>query len=87
VLTLPELLARMSTIPARAFRLSGGTLQPGAPADVVVLDVATPWTVDPARFYSKSRNSPFAGRSLSGRAVLTLVGGEVVHDAEAARGP
>jgi dihydroorotase len=85
-LTLPELLARMSTIPARAFRLSGGTLQPGAPADVVVLDVATPWTVDPARFHSKSRNSPFTGRSLSGRAVLTLVGGEIVHDAEAARG-
>ena len=86
VVTLPELLARMSTIPARAFRLAGGTLLPGAPADVVVLDIATPWTVDPARFHSKSRNSPFAGRSLSGRAVLTLVGGEIVHDAEAARG-
>ena len=87
VVTLPELLARMSTIPARAFRLSGGTLQAGAPADVVVLDIGTPWTVDPARFHSKSRNSPFTGRSLSGRAVLTLVGGEIVHDAEAARGP
>ena len=86
VVTLPELLARMSTIPARAFRLSGGTLRLGAPADVVVLDVATPWTVDPARFYSKSRNSPFTGRSLSGRAVLTLVEGTIVHDAEAARG-
>jgi dihydroorotase len=86
VITLPELLARMSTIPARAFRLSGGTLQSGAPADVVVLDIGTPWTVDPARFYSKSRNSPFTGRSLSGRAVLTLVEGEIVHDAEAARG-
>ena len=86
VLTLPELLARMSTIPARAFRLPGGTLQPGAPADVVVLDVTTPWTVDPTRFHSKSRNSPFAGRSLSGRAVLTLVYGKLVYDAEAARG-
>jgi dihydroorotase len=60
-------------------------LQPGAPADVAVFDVKTPWTVDPARFYSKSRNSPFAGRSLSGRAVLTLVYGKVVYDAEAAR--
>jgi dihydroorotase len=87
VVTLPELLARMSTIPARAFRLSGGTLQPGAAADVVVLDVTTPWTVDPARFYSKSRNSPFSGRSLTGRALLTLVDGAIVHDAEAARGP
>ncbi len=86
VLTLPELIARMSTIPARAFRLSGGTLQPGAAADIVVLDVVTPWTVDPVRFLSKSRNSPFSGRSLVGRAVLTLVDGAIVHDAEAARG-
>jgi len=84
VMTLPELLARMSTIPARAFGLSGGTLRPGAPADVVVLDVAKAWKVDPTRFYSKSRNSPFAGRSLSGRALLTLVGGEIVHDVETA---
>jgi len=85
VLTLPGLLERMSTIPARAFRLPGGTLQPGAPADVVVLDVSTPWTVDATRFRSKSRNSPFVGRSLMGRAVLTIVAGETVHDAEAAR--
>ncbi len=74
----------MSTLPARAFQLSGGTLQPGAPADVVVLDVTAPWTVDPARFLSKSRNSPFAGRSVRGRATLTLVGGKVVHGAVAA---
>ena len=84
VLTLPELVARMSTIPARAFHLPGGTLQPGAAADIVVLDLATSWTVDPARFHSKSRNSPFAGRRLCGRATLTLVGGKVVHDAGAA---
>jgi len=85
VLTLPELLERMSTIPARAFRLSGGTLAPGAPADVVVLDVATSWTVDPTGFRSKSRNSPYVGRKLSGRTVLTVVAGETVYDAEAAR--
>jgi len=84
VLTLPEIVARMSTIPARAFHLPGGTLQPGAAADIVVLDLATSWTVDPARFHSKSRNSPFAGRRLCGRATLTLVGGKVVHDAGAA---
>jgi len=46
-----------------------------------VLDVAAPWTVDPAAFFSKSRNTPFAGRTLTGRAVLTLVGGKIVHDA------
>lgn len=85
VLTLPELLLRMSTVPARAFRLSGGTLSPGASADVVVLDVTTSWTVDSAGFRSKSRNSPFVGRKLVGRPVLTIVGGETVYDAEATR--
>jgi dihydroorotase len=80
VLTLSELIFRMSTEPARCFHLPGGSLQVGAPADVAVLDVAAPWTVDAAGFYSKSRNTPFAGRTLIGRAVLTLVGGTIVHD-------
>jgi len=83
VLTLPELTRRMSTAPAAVFRLPGGTLKPGAAADVVVLDVTARWTVDPAAFFSKSRNTPFAGRALTGRAVLTLVGGKIVHEAEA----
>ncbi len=84
VLTLPDLIARMSTIPAQAFRLRGGTLVPGSAADVVVLDVTAPWTVDPTSFVSKSRNTPFAGRILSGRAALTLVGGTIVHELSAA---
>src|ERR1044071_2554843 len=48
VLTLPQLIARMSTVPARLFRLPGGSLAPGAAADVVVLDLTARWTVDPA---------------------------------------
>ena len=84
VLTLPELVARMSTIPAQAFRLRGGTLAPGSVADVVVLDVTARWTVDPVSFVSKSRNTPFAGRILTGRAALTLVGGTIVHELGAA---
>ena len=83
-LTLPQLILRMSTVPARVFGLPSGTLQPGAPADVVALDVTAGWCVDAARFHSKSRNTPFAGRSLTGRAALTLVAGEIVHDAPAA---
>ena len=79
-LTLAELLARMSTVPAQIFHLPGGTLRHGAPADVCVLDVAGTWTVDPQRFHSKSRNTPFAGRGLTGRAVLTIVAGRVVHE-------
>jgi len=83
VLTLPELITRMSSAPAAAFHLPGGTLAPGGPADVVVLDTTTRWTVEPAALLSKSRNTPFAGRALTGRAALTLVGGTIVHQAEA----
>jgi dihydroorotase len=80
VLTLPELLHRMSTAPARAFHLAGGTLARGATADVCVLDAATKWRVDPSRFRSKSRNTPFAGRDLTGQAVFTIVAGQIAHD-------
>jgi dihydroorotase len=68
----------MSTAPARIFGLPGGTLAPGAAADVVVIDPATPWTVDPEAFFSKSRNTPFGGRGLRGRADLTIVRGQAV---------
>src|SRR5215216_4005096 len=78
VLTLPDLLARMSTTPARIFNLPGGTLAVGAPADLVVFDPSVEWVVQPTAFFSKSRNTPFAGQRLRGRADLTLVGGEVV---------
>jgi dihydroorotase len=78
VLTLPELVLRMSTLPARLFNLPGGTLATGAPADVVVFDPAAEWEVRPERFHSKSRNTPFAGRRLRGRAEATIVGGELV---------
>ena len=74
----------MSTAAAAAFRLPGGSLAPGAPADLVVLDVTARWTVDPAHFHSKSRNTPFAGRTLTGRPVLTLVGGALVHEVSGA---
>ncbi|MEO8635182.1 MAG: dihydroorotase [Gemmatimonadales bacterium] len=80
LLTLPELVYRMSTLPARIFRLPGGTLAVGAPADVVILDPAVQWVVEPGGFFSKSRNTPFAGRTLTGRADLTIVRGRVVYD-------
>lgn len=78
-LSLPQLVARMSTVPAALFHLPGGTLAPGAPADVCVLDVERPWRVEPDGFHSKSRNTPFGGRELVGRAVLTLVAGRTAH--------
>ncbi|HEX9895667.1 MAG TPA: dihydroorotase [Gemmatimonadales bacterium] len=78
LLSLPELINLMSTRPARVFRLPGGTLATGAPADVVVFDPEARWTVVPERFYSKSRNTPWAGEEMVGRVALTLVDGRAV---------
>jgi dihydroorotase len=77
LMALPDLLLRMSTMPARIFNLPGGTLATGAPADIVVLDPDAQWDVRPEEFYSKSRNTPFRGRRLTGRADVTIVGGQV----------
>ena len=76
---LAGLIRRMSTMPARIFNLPGGTLALGAPADIVVFDPAVEWVVEPAAFFSRSRNTPFAGRRLRGRAELTIVRGEPVR--------
>ncbi len=80
LVSLPDLLYRMSTRAAQLFNLPGGSLAVGAPADVAVLDPEAVWTVEPARFYSRSRNTPFGGRTLQGRADLTIVRGRVVYD-------
>ena len=67
-----------STNPARIFRLPGGTLKPGSPADITLLDLEARLTVNPDRFRSLSRNTPFAGQRLKGWPAATLVGGNVV---------
>ena len=83
VIDLPTMVERMSCRPARAFDLEGGTLAEGSLADVTVFDPDEAWTVDPRRFLSKSRNTPFAGWDLVGRPRLTIVGGRVVWEAGA----
>jgi dihydroorotase len=75
---LPRLVALMSTNPARLFGLPGGTLAPGTPADVTVLDLDASVKVDPARFASKGRSTPFSGWPLKGAAAMTIVGGTIV---------
>ena len=79
---LATFVERASCQPARAFRLPGGTLAKESPADVTVLDLEATWTVDPARFLSRSRNTPFTEWELTGRAVMTVVGGRVVWEDE-----
>lgn len=81
VLSLPEMIVRMSSAPARAFNLAGGSLKVGSPADVSVLDLSRVWTVDAASFLSKSGNTPFGGWELTGAPSATIVGGRVVWEA------
>ena len=78
VVSLTELVALLSTRPARVLGLRGGTLAPGSPADLTLLDLAKRRTVDPARFESRSRNTPFAGWPLRGWPATTIVAGKVV---------
>ncbi|HET6428966.1 MAG TPA: dihydroorotase [Phycisphaerae bacterium] len=79
VLDWPALIAAMTVHPARAIGQPLGTLSVGAPADVTVIDPRKRWTVRADRFLSKSRNCPYDGWSLKGRAVVTIVGGKVKH--------
>ena len=74
---LPHLVALLSANPARVLGLPGGTLAPGSPADVTVLDLAKKRQVDPSRFESRSRNTPFGGWILKGWPAMTIVGGRV----------
>jgi dihydroorotase len=78
LLSLGQLVERLSTAPARLFGLPGGTLRVGAPGDVTVLDLARRRQVDAARFESKGRNTPFGGWILKGAPVMTIVAGRVV---------
>ena len=82
LLTLCDLVHRMSTMPARIFNLPGGTLAAGAPADVTITDPKASWIVNPDQFFSRSRNTPFGGRRLTGRAEVTIVRGQVVHQGQ-----
>ena len=75
---LATLIERMTYGPARVFKLNAGTLGEGAPADVTVIDPELEWTVDVNKFYTRGRHSPFNGRQLKGKAVLTVVDGKIV---------
>ncbi|TMA30707.1 MAG: dihydroorotase [Deltaproteobacteria bacterium] len=78
-LPLNRAVERLTAGPARAFGLNAGTLAPGATADVIVLDAEREWKVDPQRFHSRSRNSPFARWTLRGKVLRTFMAGKLVH--------
>lgn len=78
LLTLPQLVEKFTTGPARLLRLNKGTLSLGADADITVMDPAREWVYDVNQTSSKSRNTPFHGWAMKGKAVTTIVGGRVV---------
>jgi dihydroorotase len=81
-LTLPQLIALLTLNPARLLRLDRGTLSVGAPADVTILDPDHAWIYDRNDSPSLSRNTPFHGMALRGRALATIVSGKKVWDLE-----
>jgi len=85
VLSWPELIAKMSVNPARILNLPKGTLAKGADADITVIHPDLVWRVDPGSFRSLGKNSPFSGRRLQGRAVLSIVGGDIKYDGRTSR--
>jgi dihydroorotase len=80
IVSLNRLVELLSLGPARILKVEGGTLAPGVRADVTLLDLERPVRVEPQSFLSKSRNTPFTGWELRGRAVRTLVEGRTVWE-------
>jgi len=84
VIDASRMVTLMSLNPARLLRLDAqGTLAPGARGDITVIDPNVGWIVDPRKFLSLSRNTPFTGRRLKGRAIYTIVSGEIVSSTPA----
>jgi dihydroorotase len=77
---LMTLIRAMSSAPAEILGLPGGTLRPGSPADVIVLDLDVPWVLEPSELKSKCKNTPFDEAKLQGRVVRTIVAGRTVYE-------
>jgi dihydroorotase len=82
VLSLPEAIARLSWNPASILNINGGVIEEGREADITVIDMGREYVIKENAFKSKSRNSPFIGTAVKGKAMLTIVGGEVVWESD-----
>ena len=76
-LTWPQLIEKLTINPARVLGIARGTLKAGEIADVTVIDPGVPWTIDAAKFKSKSRNSPYSGWEVHGKALAVVIAGKV----------
>ncbi|MDD5722199.1 MAG: dihydroorotase [Syntrophales bacterium] len=80
ILTIQQLIEKMSVNPARILKIPKGSLAPGRDADITIIDLNRAWTVDAGAFRSKGRNCPFHGWNLTGKAIMTIVGGDVKYE-------
>ena len=81
-LTPMQMAQKMSFHPARVLGIDKGSLQPGKTADIVIFDPEKTYEIDASRSASKSRNTPFHGRRVTGAVRVTIAGGEIVYQAE-----
>jgi dihydroorotase len=79
IITLNQLLLKISTNPAKILNIPKGTLKIGADADITVIDLDNHWTVDRCRLRSKGKNTPFNGWAMKGKAIMTIMGGIIKH--------
>ena len=79
-LTMMQMAEKMSYNPAKILGLDRGTVEEGKTADLVVFDPQQEYVVNPAEFYSKGKNTPFAGRKVKGVVIATIVDGRVVYE-------
>lgn len=78
ILSLNQLIEKMSYNPAKILNLGKGILAEGADADITIFDDKSKWQVDESQFFSKSKNSPFIGTTLTGRVLFTIAGGKKI---------
>jgi dihydroorotase len=78
ILSIVQLVEKMSKRPADILNIKGGTLEVGKKADIVIVDLDKEYTVDVSKFYSKGKNSPFAGKTLTGKVIHTIADGKII---------
>lgn len=80
LLTVMQMAEKMSYHPAKILGLDKGVVEEGAPADLVIFDPDREWVIDPEEFFSKGRNTPFAGKTVYGKVTATIVDGEIAFE-------
>ncbi|MCC8150363.1 MAG: dihydroorotase [Lachnospiraceae bacterium] len=78
LLTVMQMAEKMSYNPARILGIKKGVIEVGAPADITVFDPECEWVIDPEKFFSKGKNTPFAGQKVIGKVMATVIDGEIV---------